>query len=170
VEICDGSFQNGVIPESYEKAGLAIHGNMRYALLQVPSLALLVLILILVRQWMDLPVWFVWGFIAFSVAKDVILFPFVRCAFNWDCPGANSIVGAQGVVEKTLAPLGYIRVRGELWQAEMVEDGRPIDRGETVLVRGIRGLTLLVQPDNNEDTHLPIEERIARLKARKFRG
>lgn len=143
---------------------------LRYALLQVPSLALLVLILILVRQWMDLPVWFVWGFIAFWVAKDVILFPFVWRAFDRDSPGAHSIVGAQGIVEKPLAPLGYIRVRGELWQAEMVGDSRPIDRGETVQVRGIRGLTLLVQPDNDESTHPPIEERIASLKAIKFRG
>jgi Zn-dependent protease with chaperone function len=52
----------------------------------------------------------------------------------------------------------------------MVGDSRPIDRGETVQVRGIRGLTLLVQADNDESTHPPIEERIASLKAIKFRG
>lgn len=143
---------------------------LRYALLQVPSLALLVLILILVGQWMDLPAWFVWGFIAFWVAKDVILFPFVWRAFDWDSLGGHSIVGAQGIVEEPLAPLGHIRVRGELWRAEMVGGGGQIGRGKTVQVRGIRGLTLLVQPDNDESTHPPIEERIASLKAMKFRG
>jgi membrane protein implicated in regulation of membrane protease activity len=125
---------------------------LRYALLQVPSLALLVLILISVRKWMDLPAWFVWGLVAFWVAKDVILFHFVWRAFDRDSPGGHSIVCAQGIVEKPLAPLGYIRVRGELWQAERVGGGGPIDRGETVRVRGIRGLTLLVQPGNEEST------------------
>jgi Zn-dependent protease with chaperone function len=52
----------------------------------------------------------------------------------------------------------------------MVGGGGQIGRGKTVQVRGIRGLTLLVQPDNDESTHPPIEERIASLKAMKFRG
>lgn len=50
---------------------------MRYALVQLPALVLLVLILILVRRWVDLPNWFEWGFIAVWVVKDVALFPFV---------------------------------------------------------------------------------------------
>ena len=135
-----------------KKPGWSPSVLLRYALLQVPGLALVVLILILVRQWVDLPACFAWGFVAFWVGKDVLLFPFVWRAFDRGSPGAHSIVGAQGIVEEPLAPSGYIRVRGELWQAEMVGDGPPIGRGEIVCVRGIRGLTLLVQPGNEEST------------------
>lgn len=126
---------------------------VRYALLQVPAVALLVSILILVQRWVDLPAWFVWGLITLWVAKDVILFPFVWRAYDRDRPDdANSMVGARGIVEERLAPSGHIRVHGELWQAEVMGGGPPIDRGEAVRVRRICGLTLLVRPDNEEST------------------
>jgi membrane-bound serine protease (ClpP class) len=122
---------------------------VKYVLLQVPGLALLVVLLIVVQRWVDLPRWFSWGLVALWVAKDVIFFPLTWRAYDWDHSGdANSMVGTRGVTEEQLAPSGYIRVRGELWKAEVMGDGPPIDRGEAVRVRGIRGLTLLVQRDN----------------------
>lgn len=124
---------------------------MRYALLEAPGVVLLVLILILVRRWMDLPAWFVWGLVALWVAKDVILFPFVWRAYDRERrEETNSMVGARGIAEDRLAPSGFIRVHGELWQGEVMGGSRPIDRGEGVRVRGIRKLTLLVEPDNEE--------------------
>ncbi|NVM27021.1 MAG: hypothetical protein HWN70_14040, partial [Desulfobacterales bacterium] len=45
---------------------------VRYALLQVPALALLVVLLIAVQRWVDLPAWFRGGRVALWVAKDVI--------------------------------------------------------------------------------------------------
>ena len=124
---------------------------VRYALLQVAGVALLVLDLIVVRRWVDLPAWFAWGLVALWVATDVILFPFVWRAYDWDRPGTtNSMVGTRGIAEERLAPSGYVRVRGELWQAEVMGDGPPLDRGEAVRVRGICGLTLLIEPDNEE--------------------
>lgn len=124
---------------------------VRYALLQVPGVALLVVLLMVVQRWVDLPAWFSWGLVALWVAKDVIFFPFTWRAYDWDRSGdANSMVGARGVAEEQLAPWGYIRVHGELWKAEVMGDGPPIDRGEVVRVRGIRGLTLLVQRDDEE--------------------
>ncbi|GAI89314.1 unnamed protein product, partial [marine sediment metagenome] len=93
---------------------------MRYALLQVPALALLVVLLIVVQRWVDLPAWFSWGLVALWVAKDAILFPFTWRAYDWHRSGdANSMVGARGVTEEQLAPSGYIRVHGELWKAEV---------------------------------------------------
>jgi len=124
---------------------------VRYALLQVPALALLVVLLIVVQRWVDLPAWFTWGLVALWVAKDAVLFPFTWRAYDWHRSGdANSMVGARGITEEQLAPSGYIRVHGELWKAEVMGDGPSIDRGEAVRVRGIRGLTLLVQRDNEE--------------------
>lgn len=127
---------------------------VRYILLQVPGTALLVLILIQLRNWFDLPAWSVWGLVAISVAKDVILFPFVWSAYDWDRQGeANSMVGRRGIVKERLAPSGLIQIRGELWKAKVVGGSPPIEKGKTVRVEEMRGLTLLVRPykeENNE--------------------
>lgn len=121
---------------------------LRYALLQLPSQALVVLVLLVVRRWVDLPAWFVWAFIVCWVLKDVILFPFVWRAYDWDRAGnASSMVGLRGTAVEQLAPAGYVRVRGELWRAELVGDGRPIEAGKAVTVLGSRGLTLLVEAE-----------------------
>ena len=119
---------------------------LRYALLQLPSQALVVLVLVVVRRWVDLPSWFFWSCIACWVLKDVILFPFVWRAYDWDRAGnAHSMVGLRGEAVEQLAPTGYVQVRGELWRAEVVGERRLIEAGETVAVRGSRGLTLLVE-------------------------
>ncbi len=104
-----------------------------------------VLVLVVVRRWVELPSWFFWSCIACWVLKDVILFPFVWRAYDWDRAGnAHSMVGLRGEAVEQLAPTGYVRVRGELWRAEVVGERRLIEAGETVAVRGSRGLTLLV--------------------------
>jgi membrane protein implicated in regulation of membrane protease activity len=125
---------------------------VRYALLQLPAIALLVLALIFVQRWVTIPAWVFWGSITLWIAKDVILFPFVWRAYDWNHSGSeNSLVGKTGIVQDRLTPSGYIRVRGELWQAEVVGGSPPIDKEEKVRVQGMRGLTLLVQPDNEEN-------------------
>jgi len=124
---------------------------VRYGLLQLPGLALLVLFLVLARRWFDIPSWLVWGFLALWVAKDVILFPFVRRSYDRDQPrDMNPMLGAHGIARDRLAPSGYILVHGELWQAEVTDGSPPIQKGKGVLIRGTRGLTLIVEPDNEE--------------------
>jgi len=124
---------------------------VRYALLQLPGLALLVLILVFVQRWVDLPVWVAWGSIAIWVVKDAILYPFVWKAYDWDTPqGANSMVGARGIAKERLAPSGYVQVRGELWKAELMEGSPPLEKGERVRVERARGLTLIVKHIDEE--------------------
>jgi membrane-bound ClpP family serine protease len=116
-------------------------------------LVALALILMLVHRWIELPQWLLWGGIALWIAKDVILFPFVWRAYDRKrSKESDSMIGAQGIAEDRLAPSGYVRVRGELWQAEAVAGSSPIERGVGVSVRGMRGLTLLVKPDNGKET------------------
>jgi membrane protein implicated in regulation of membrane protease activity len=120
---------------------------VRYTLLQLPALALLILILILVQQWVDLPTWIFWGSIVVWIAKDAILYPFVWRAYDRDLPqGTNTMVGVRGIAKGRLAPSGYVQIRGELWNAEVMEGNPPIEKGEDVRVRSVRGLTLIVQP------------------------
>src|SRR5689334_2186802 len=76
-------------------------------------------------EWRYLPGGFaVGGFIAW-VLKDLLLYPLLRRAYEADLkPGSQALVGARGVAQERLDPRGYVRVRGELWNAV----ANPIDR------------------------------------------
>jgi len=121
---------------------------IKYTLFQLPALVFLALILHVIRQWVEMPAWLIWGIIALWVVKDVVLFFFVWRAYDQNpLADANSMVGLHGVAKDRLAPSGYVEVHGELWQAEVMEGGPPVESGKGIRVRGIRGLTLIVQPD-----------------------
>jgi membrane-bound ClpP family serine protease len=60
------------------------------------------------------------------------------------------MLGGYGIVVDRLAPSGYIQVGGELWKAEATQEFQLIEKGRSVQVVGIRGLTLLVKPDDGE--------------------
>ena len=120
---------------------------LRYWLLQMPALALLVLILVYAQRWVELPAWIFWGSLAIWVVKDAVLYPFVWRAYDWDhSKDSNSMVGAKGIAKERLAPSGYVQVRGELWKAELAEGAQPVEEGEPVLVKEVRGLGLMVEP------------------------
>jgi membrane protein implicated in regulation of membrane protease activity len=114
----------------------------------------LVLILILLQRWVGLPSWFAWAVVVLWMAKDVALFPFVWHSYDRQCgEDRNSMVGAQGIAEERLAPSGYVRVHGELWQGEVMGGDPPIDGGQAVRVQEVNGLTLLVRLYNDESSN-----------------
>jgi len=125
-----------------KKKGWSTQVVLKYALFQLPGLILFFLILILVQRWTDLPLRFMWALLILWVIKDVVLFFFVWRAYQ---RVTNPLIGMKGVSEERLAPSGYIRVHGELWQAEIIRESPPIEKGEVVLIQGIRGFVLLVQ-------------------------
>jgi membrane protein implicated in regulation of membrane protease activity len=58
--------------------------------------------------------------------------------------GPEAMIGRSGELVGTCAPTGYVRIRGELWQAESI-DGSTLPAGQTVTVRRLNGLILLVE-------------------------
>jgi membrane protein implicated in regulation of membrane protease activity len=58
--------------------------------------------------------------------------------------GAETLHGARAQVVTACAPLGQVRVQGELWSARCDGGAEP---GSTVRVVGRDGLTLLVEPE-----------------------
>jgi membrane protein implicated in regulation of membrane protease activity len=58
--------------------------------------------------------------------------------------GAEALAGAEARVVSRCAPFGKVAVRGEVWNARC-EGGAEV--GEPVRVRGLQGLTLLVERD-----------------------
>jgi len=75
------------------------------------------------------------------------MFPFVWSAYERSASGSGqSLIGTEGIVEERLAPSGYVRLHGELWQAEVIGECSVIEKSEIVRIEGIRGLKLLVRP------------------------
>ena len=120
---------------------------LRYILLNIPGLAAVILILIIIQHWVVLPVWLFWSIIGFWIVKDVVLFPFVWRAYDWERSGrSRSMIGERGIAKERLAPKGYVQVRGELWRAEIIEGASAIEMGQPVKIVKMDGLTLFVEP------------------------
>ena len=125
---------------------------IRYILLNIPALAAVILILIIIQHWVVLPAWLFWSIIGFWIIKDIVLFPVVWRAYDWKRPGrSQAMVGEHGVARDRLAPSGYVQVRGELWRAEKIGGGPPIEAGQPVQIIKMEGLTLFVQQGNETD-------------------
>jgi len=59
------------------------------------------------------------------------------------------MIGTKGKVVSPLAPVGLIKIKDELWQAESVSG--KIDVGKEVMVTGQDGLKLIVRKRNSDD-------------------
>jgi len=67
-----------------------------------------------------------------------------RLARRWrPKTGAEAMVGMRAEVVSPLHPTGQVHVNGELWEARSTVGA---DVGDTVVVRGMEGLTLVVEP------------------------
>ncbi len=89
-----------------------------------------------------------WGFVAIA-ASGVLELGETYVLFRWSrrrraVVGAEALIGKAGVAVADLWPHGQVKVDGELWQARC-EGGA--DAGTRVVVTGIEGLTLTVEPE-----------------------
>ena len=128
-------------------SGLRSRGFWTYVLLQIPDVVLAGLILWLLHQWAGLPLGWAVGLFIVWVVKDLAMYPLVREAFAPTSAGPERLIGAQAIVATPLAPAGLVRLGGELWTAEAVNPHERLASGAAVIVRAIRGLTLLVEPE-----------------------
>lgn len=120
---------------------------VRYGLFQLPGLFLLILFLVIANRIFDLPAWLTVSLVLVWVAKDAIMFPFTWRAYDQDRSNEiHSMIGSRGVARERLAPSGYVLIRGERWRAEVTGTRSPVEKGESIQVYEVRGLTLLVQP------------------------
>lgn len=127
---------------------------LRYGLLCAIELVVVVLLLVVTRQWVGLAPWLFWMIVAGWAVKDLVLFPFVWRAYDPDAPGTGrraGMVGERGMAKERLDPAGYVQVRGELWKAQRQGGGPPIEAGCRVRVQAREGLTLFVEPEDDEE-------------------
>ena len=125
---------------------------LRYAAFQLPELAIVGCVLLLVREWALLSTGTAGLIFSLWVAKDVLMFPITRSAY---LPGDESspreILGAVGVAHDGLAEDAYVRIGPELWRARRVSGSPPIAPGQPVRVVALDGLTVLVESHQVEE-------------------
>ena len=124
---------------------------IRYGLLTIPGTVALILVLIVVQNWVSIPIWLWLTLILLWIAKEIILFPFVWRAYDHTrAEVSNSMIGVRGITKEKLAPTGYILVQGELWKAEKMVNEPPIEKNKWVRVKKMEGLKLFVVPEKTE--------------------
>lgn len=92
-----------------------------------------------------------------AIVSAVLLFftrPVAMKYFNRDRERTNaeSLVGRQAIVISeinNLQGIGQVTVNGMEWTARSIMEGLTIRPGEVVIIRGINGVKLLVEPEKN---------------------
>ena len=129
----------------------------KYLLLQIPGWIIATIILWSAQQWLAASPWIVSVGVSAWILKDLVLYPLVRTAYESDVKtGIEQLIGDRGVVQNELAPRGKVRVRGELWSAEIASGSQPLAQGEPVLILGAQGITLIVTADSTEAREDPL--------------
>ena len=118
----------------------------RYWLLQIPGWGVLVVALVGAHRYLGLSV--VWAIVIFVAwfLKDWAIYPILKnhYRFRVEAP-SDRLVGRRATAREPLRPTGYVQLRGELWLAEVVKGGDPVEAGDDVTVEAVDGLTLRVR-------------------------
>jgi membrane protein implicated in regulation of membrane protease activity len=146
----------GVDRRGHDLRGIEVEDSHRtvgkYILFQLPELSVVCVLAIGARSWVGLPDWAAAGIIALWVIKDVVMFPFVRIAYQpGSRGGAASLLGASGTAQDALKPSGYVRISSELWRAELRPESPAVEPGDRVRVVGVHGLTLIVEAHDGRE-------------------
>ena len=125
---------------------------IRYGLLTIPGTLVLILVMVVVGNWVPIPVWLQGILVFLWIAKEAVLFPFIWRAYDHSrTEVSRSMIGQRGLTRQSLAPAGYIQVQGELWKAEKMPGEPPIEKDMWVRVIKMEGLKLFVLPEEKDD-------------------
>jgi membrane-bound ClpP family serine protease len=94
-------------------------------------------------RWFDLPAWPGLILLVVWIAKDLLLFPSARRYYESE-PPQRRMIGEVGEALSRLDPEGFVRVRGEIWQAGVGDGSAAVPAGAPVRVREVIGLRLVV--------------------------
>jgi len=72
------------------------------------------------------------------------MYPLLRLAYENVKPGSQALVGTRGVAQDRLDPRGYVRVRGELWNAIANPIDQVIIAGTEVEIVSAEGMQVIV--------------------------
>jgi membrane protein implicated in regulation of membrane protease activity len=119
---------------------------IRYCLLQLPGLALLVVLLSWIVASGLITAAAALAIVAIWLLKDAAMYPVARRALDLPSPaiGTSALLGREANVARTLDPHGQVRIGGERWLARSRRNDR-IKAGRRVRVVDAEGLELVVE-------------------------
>ena len=126
----------------------------KYLLLEIPGWLGASLVLYFAHRSWGLSSGLAWVLLAVWIGKDFALYPALRGALADDgnVMPSDLLIGAAGVVTRSLDREGYVRVGAELWRAELARGAPSLGVGSEVRVCEVRGLTLVVEPVASGET------------------
>lgn len=90
------------------------------------------------------PFWATAVVLGLWVSADFARFRRVRHYYQEE-PADRRMIGKEGTAVSDIAPAGFARVHGELWQVRVADRGAAIAKGARLRVRDIKGLELIVE-------------------------
>ena len=127
---------------------------LKYALIHLVELALIVVAVIVVRHFISIPTWLTITILVLWILKDIaIFFKVWRSYAVYDSNPMRELIGLEATVMDGLNPVGYVRVKGELWKAEIRNPMYPAKRGDKTRVVDNKGMTLIVERCNDRQAH-----------------
>lgn len=129
------------------QSGLLTSSFRTYLLANSPGWIVVAVLMWVGTRYFDLPAWIGSTVVALWIAKDLITYPFMRHYYRPQ-PSERRIVGERGTALTDLGEHGFVRVHGEIWQAQRVRSSDvDVLEGTQVRVRDVRGLLLFVEPE-----------------------
>jgi membrane-bound ClpP family serine protease len=105
-------------------------------------------------RWFGLTTWLAVAVVIGWIVKDLLMYRSMRHYYEAQ-PSQRRIVGEEGVALCTLDPSGFVRVRGEIWQAHIAPGEGPLDEGVRVRVSDVAGLVLRVERIAPREQRIP---------------
>lgn len=129
------------------RVGLLTSSFRTYLLANSPGWILVAILMWVGTRYFELPGWIGSLVVALWIAKDLLTYPFMRHYYSSQ-PSERRIVGEHGTALTNLHGHGFVRVHGEIWQAQRVRSSDvDVVEGTHVRVRDVRGLLLFVEPE-----------------------
>ena len=114
--------------------------------MQIPGLILLIIALIILSRFINIKTWLIITIILIWIVKDIALFPKVWKAYDISSPTPmEQLIRMDGIVMTSLNPVGYVKVKGELWKAEIRDAQFTAEKGDKIEVVDARGMLLIVE-------------------------
>jgi membrane-bound ClpP family serine protease len=114
----------------------------RYLVASLPGWLICFALTWMLVRWWNLPIWVGSLVLLAWVAADLAAFPRMRHFYESES-AVRRMIGESGVAVSDIAPHGFARVHGELWEARASSDW--IAQGSAVTVCDVHGLLIFVE-------------------------
>jgi len=136
---------------SYHEAVIAI---LDEALISLLLIFFIIIFLKKINIIDKIPIWLSIVVVPIFILFLIIIYLIIKSQLRPPAVGQEALIGLKGKVVQKLNPEGFVLIEGEIWRA-VSATGKSIDEGTIVVVRDVRGTTLIVE---EESSSVPMQE------------